>query len=171
MLHSKNLLITITAAVMLGACSANNVAPDTKEVNNKQRAKSEQILSHCSVVQEYGRTYATHRATGMSKEAAWNTAAGEVAEQHAIGDLSKWKTIAGIYASFVEMLQPHRPDTTSYFMMAHCLVTHAQKKSMPLTTEKGRAAINQVLASCEKSSKTEDDLGACVLNDLRPLAM
>lgn len=171
MSHNKKLICTIAVAAMLGACSSNPAAPDSKQANNKQRTKSEQILAHCTVVREYGMAYAARRATGMSKETSWDKAAAEVAAQHTIGDHEKWKTITGIYAAFVEMLQPHRPDTTSYFVLSHCLVTHAQRKSMPLTTEKGRTAINRVLASCEQTSQTDDDLGACVLNGLRPLAM
>lgn len=161
---NKNLILILFAASILQACGgAQSNSVVKKDDTNKK------ILSHCTMMRNYGMWYAKLRSMGYETERARKETADTIQQQYQLPPSKRFNTITAVYASFIELQETHSPNTTGYFVLAQCLATHSSRKTLPNESEEGRKKIDTVLASCERNEKSEDALGACILNGLRPL--
>jgi len=137
---------------------------------SEETKRQDKIMRHCKLMYVFGKSYSEYRAEGLNRIEARDKATRLLVAKYSIkAPLEKVESINDIATVFVELLEPRQPSTMGYFVSSNCMFTHAKQKFLPLDSKAGRAQINHVLKSCEETSKSDDDLGACVITDLAPL--
>ncbi|MDH5179993.1 MAG: hypothetical protein OEZ39_19450 [Gammaproteobacteria bacterium] len=138
---------------------------------SENEKRDREIMNHCTMIMRFGISFSELMTGGMEKNKAWHEAADRIAVRYKIADVSRLKTITGVYATFIGLIDKFNSNTTGYFVLAHCLATHAQNKMLPLDSKEGIKSVNNALQHCQATAKDEDSLGGCVLTALRPLAI
>lgn len=161
---NNKFMLFLFAALSLQACGTtqNNSVVKQNDASNK-------ILSHCTMMRNYGMWYAKLRSMGYEAKRAQTETADTIQKQYQVPPSERFNTITAVYAYFIDLQEPHSPSTMGYFVLSQCLATHSSRKTLPNETSEGRSKIDTVLSSCERKEQNEDALGACILNGLRPL--
>jgi hypothetical protein len=170
----KNIIVTFFfSIVFMSGCASNQpklINNETKmytmDLNYQTKIK---ILNHCKIMADFGHAYQLDR-TLADKKASMEFAKSYVIKEHKLKPSEKLDTVLIGYSAFIEMAPGFRPNTMKYYTLAQCLTLHGLKKRLPLDRGPKEQKIKDTLKNCENTSKDDDHLGACILNNLRPMA-
>ena len=167
-------LFSILLASILIGCAGNQTRSNqdnTKtHLSTDTYTQNQQIIDHCSMMAQFGRQYQLGISMGLDNKKSFDTAEENIVNKYNLRKTVKLDTVLLGYSAFINMAPGYHADTMGYYTLAQCLTLHGLKKRLPLDRGPKEQKIKAALTNCQNSNKTDDDLGACVLNSLRPMA-
>lgn len=148
----------LASTLLLAGCATHQPQDD----------QNAELFRHCGAIASMGEHIGQGRARGMDAAAAADYAAKAFAKARNTQVNEAINVNAMVYTMLVYRLDQYKPATASAYTLAACMTIKGLGKAMP-SDAASEQQLNQVLRTCEHTAANRDELGACVLNGIKPM--